>query len=335
MPALAERYLGKAGMVLVFLGIVVYIYGALAGYLSAGGNLLFELSGGRMPFWLGTVIYFAVSTFVVVNGLRMTGLIEMILFSAMIIFVFTIAGMASPHLNPELIVEADWSSLPSIFGVVLFAYAGHVVIPSVARGMQHDKKGLVISTILGLLLPMVIYIFWSLIFTMVIPRGNPGEIVPYSETATLFQARHYGQPATIPLGHLIGGSVVLIGSLFAILSTFTSYLGFGLSSIDCWTDAASGVNKKLPRWAAILLTIVVPLSLSLFNPASFLVGIEIGGMYGGSLFAGLIPPLMVLQARKKGALEPGFSVPGGNWLPVLVFCFFAAGVLLRTWQLIF
>lgn len=333
MPALTEKYLGRIGLIAIFLGIMLYVYGALAGYLSAGGSLIFELTGGAVPFWLGTVLYFTVSTGIVCFGLRITGIAEFFLFSLMIVFVITVMGMTVPHLQPELVLDAEWGALPSIFGVVLFAYAGHVIIPTVARGMKHDARGLATAVITGLLLPMAIYLLWSLVFSMAIPRGEEGAVVPYSETATLFEAKHYGQPATIPLGHLIGGPVVLIGSIFAILSTFTSYLGFGISSIDCWQDLPGRGGGRMGRISALILTMTLPLILALVNPASFLVGIDIGGIYGGSLFAGLIPPLLVLRARKRGTVDSDFSVPGGSVGPILVFLFFAAGVVLRTVQL--
>ena len=242
--------------------------------------------------------------------------------------------MALPHADITLLSDYQWDTMPSIFGVVLFAYAGHIIIPTVARGMQHDRKGLIISTVLGLLGPMLIYLIWSLVFTLVIPRGNPGDVVDYSQTVTLYQARYHGQPATIPLGHLIGGTVVLIGSMFAILSTFTSYLGFSLSMTDCWIDGARNLRLRMNRVAAILLTICIPLFMALTNPASFLTGIDIAGMYGGSLFAGIIPPLLVLSARKRGEVDSSFRVPGGSILPILVMLFFCLGVIYKTVQLL-
>lgn len=333
MPALAQRYFGKPGLMVMFIGILIYVYGALAGYLSAGGNLIYELSGGTIPFWAGTIIYFVVSTTIVFFGLHMAGWTELILFSIMIVFVFIIAGMAWPHANPELLVAADWSSLPAIFGIVLFAYVCHVVIPTVAGGMKHDKKGLIIATIAGMGLPMLIYVLWSVIFMAVIPQGEAGVVVPATETVTLAQAKHYGQPSTIPLGHLIGGTVIVIGSIFAILSTFTSYLGFGLSMTDCWIDLLKNFRRNLPRVAAILLSVLIPFILALTNPGSFLAGIDIAGMYGGSLFGGILPPLLLLAARKKGERSTSFRVPGGSWLPIIVLLFFLFGVGYRTYQI--
>lgn len=357
-PSLVELFLGRKGMVVVFVGILIYVLGALTGYLAAGGNLIFELSGGRIPLPIGTVIYFTISSSIVFMGLYFVGFVETVVFMLMILLAGAIGLLSVPHIQPQLALQSDWASFPSIFGVVLFAFAGHVIIPSIASGMHHDKKGMIYSTYLGLFGPMVFYLLWCILFTMVIPKGSIDDIAPFSMTATLHQAKYYGQPATIPLGHLIGGTVITIGSVFALLSTFTSYLGLGISMSDCWDEvshkylaskqkrqlqsvkinnsAVKGIsnhNNPLQNRAGILLTVIIPLILSLSNPTSFLSFIEIAGMYGGSLFAGIMPPLLVLAARKKGAGDSSFTAPGGNWLPILVITFFVAGVGYRTYLL--
>lgn len=335
MPGLAEYYLGKPGLFIMFASILIFVYGALTGYLSAGGQLIHELSDGSIPVWLGTSLYFLISSAIVYIGLRMTGFVSIILFSIMIILILAIAGLSFPYINPQLAISTNWSGMYSVFGVTLFAYAGHVVIPSLAHGMKQDKKGLIYATMLGFGGSMIIYIIWSMIFTMVVPRGSPADMVAAEKTVTLYQAQYHGQPATIPLGHLIGGSIMAIGSLFAILSTFTSYLGFGISMTDSWIDIFRYFRVNMRRWVAVLLAVVVPLILSLTNPAGFVGAITIAGIYGGGLFAGLLPPILVVMARKrqKNTTET-FTVPGGVSLAVITFLFFASGVILKTYQVL-
>ena len=335
MPGLAEYYLGKPGLFIMFASILIFVYGALTGYLSAGGQLIHELSDGSIPVWLGTTVYFLISSTIVYVGLRMTGFVSIILFSLMIMLILAIAGLSFPHINAKLATSTNWSGMYSVFGVTLFAYAGHVVIPSLAHGMKQDKKGLIYATILGFGGSMIIYIIWALIFTMVVPRGSPDNMVAAEKTITLYQAQHHGQPATIPLGHVIGGSIMVIGSLFAIMSTFTSYLGFGISMTDSWIDMFRYFRINMTRWIAVLLAVVVPLMLSLTNPAGFVDAITIAGIYGGGLFAGLLPPILVVMARKrqKNTTET-FTVPGGTWLAIITFVFFASGIMLKTYQIL-
>ena len=334
MPALAEHYLGKAGLLIMFAGIMVFVYGALCGYLSAAGQLIYQLSGKQIPYYLGVLIYFALGGTIVYWGLKLTGFVEVLLFSIMIVLVFLIAGMVFPYLNPQLAVPQEWNNTFSILGVTLFAYAAHVVVPSIAHGLKHDRKGLIFSTLCGFGGPMLLYIIWVVLFTLVIPRGDPGQSVAYDHTVTLYAANQNGQPATVPLGHIVGGSIMVIGSLFALFSTFTSYLGFSLSLTDCWVDVAKSFRHHLPRFVGLLLTVVLPLILALSDPKLFIAGIQVAGIYGGSIFMGILPPVMVLLARRHGDQPCEFSVPGRSWLPIAIVVFFVLAVLLRTWQLI-
>ena len=59
LPALAQRHLGTWGVIAMLLGISIYVYGALIGYLVAGGQIFHTLSRGVIPVWCGTLIYFA------------------------------------------------------------------------------------------------------------------------------------------------------------------------------------------------------------------------------------------------------------------------------------
>lgn len=333
MPALAQYYLGKPGLIIMFLGILIFVYGALTGYLSAGGQLIHALSDGTVSKWSGTLIYFFASTIIVYIGLQLTGLVEILLISIMVALIFLIGGLSVPSMNPELALSSDWGNVTSIFGVTLFAYAAHVIIPTLAHGMKKDKRGLIWTTIMGFIITMAIYIIWCLVFTMAVPRGTPGEVVPPSETVTLFQAQQHGQPATIPLGHLIGGSVMVIGSIFAIMSTFTSYLGFGISMTDSWIDTAKSFNIRIARFIGVLLSVLIPLIMALANPAGFIEAINIGGIYGGSIFVGLLPPVLVLMARQKGPCYDDFQTPGGTWLPVVLCVFFILGMVIKTMQI--
>jgi len=335
LPDLAARYLGRGGSALMFTGILIYIYGALSGYLSAGGSLIHEVSRGALPIWAGTIIYFAVSCAVIYFGLKATGKAEVIMFAGMMALFFGIIALAAPRLSSSLLEHSNWQAMPGVFGVILFAYVGHSVIPSIALGMKHDFKGLQMAASAGIALPMLLYIIWSLVIVGVVPPGTQGETnVAFSETATLAQAQVHGQPATIPLGHLIGGIIIVLGSFFAILSTMTSFIGFGLSLTDIWTELLRKFRRHPARVLALALSVILPLALAISRPASFIAALDLAGVYGGGLFAGILPPLLVWRARRKGDRTPEFVTPGGNWAPLLVLVLFSAGLLYKTWTLL-
>ncbi len=331
LPGLARKYLGDTGLWLMFIGILIYIYGALAGYLSAGGSLLFEVSGGRIPIWTGTILYFLASSLIIYFGLKATGRAELIMFALMMALFFSILAYAAPRISSSLLVHSSWGALPAVFGVVLFAYVGHSVIPTVARGMQHDPRGFQLAASAGVAVPMLLYILWALVIVGVVPSGAAGNTqVAFAKTATLVQAQQHGQPATIPLGHIVGGAIILLGGFFAILSTMTSYMGFGLSLIDIWIGLLRRSLGDVHRMVPLALSVLLPLALALLRPSAFISALDLAGIYGGGLFAGILPPLMVLRARKLGGRKPEFVTPGGDGVPIAVFILFLAGLLYKT-----
>ncbi|MGH8093457.1 MAG: aromatic amino acid transport family protein [Chthoniobacterales bacterium] len=325
LPALASKYLGKWGLIAMLLGISIYIYGALVGYLAAGGQIFSTFSHGAIPVWLGTLIYFIVGSLILHRGLVLVSQVNTYLMYAMLVVLGILIAMAMPKIQVPLLLRSSWSSVLDVFGVVLFAYLGHSVIPSIVFNLENKKRiGLVVS--LGIALPCVLYLLWSMVVLGVVPAVSKSG-------HSLSTARAAGQPATIPLGFVIGGSVILLGNVFAAFSTMTSYIGFGVSLKDSYGDLAAGKRHLIPGLALTGLVVVPPLVIALLHPGAFLHILDIAGTFGGGLFVGILPVLIVLKARRGG---PGgeFRTKGGAVAPYLVLLAYALGMLYTAAKLI-
>jgi amino acid permease len=272
------------------------------------------------------LIYFLVASSIVLFGLRITKFSEFILFSCMLILIFGMISFSMPHVKIINLTYSNWSALPSIFGVTIFAYVGHTIIPSLIRE-EKDRSNMKPVVVAGFLLPLVIYLTWSMVICGVVPAV--GDDKNPLETRTLKSAAHFGQPATVPLGHIVGGTIILLGSLFAVLATMTSYLGFGISLRDGWINFFAQFKLKLRKVLAVALSVLFPLVLALMRPNSFITALEFGGIYGGGLFAGILPCLLVLRARK---MSPGkkYTTVGGNALTWIVMLLFLGGLIYKT-----
>ena len=205
LPSLAREHLGFTGFALMISGIVIYIYGALIGYLAAGGQLFYSLSNGKIPVSAGILIYCAAGSLIVHFGLKIMSRVETYLFSAMLILIGMVIALTLPNIEIPLVMETHWRDTLNVFGVVLFAYVGHSVIPSIARGLKKHEDINRIS-IWGVLIPALLYVVWCYVVMGAVPKtaaqGQP----------SLAGAKIAGQPATIPLGLIVGGSVVLLGN---------------------------------------------------------------------------------------------------------------------------
>jgi tyrosine-specific transport protein len=326
LPGLAEEHLGGFGFAVMIIGIIIYIYGALTGYLAAGGQLFYSLSNGKIPVLAGILIYFVMGSFIIHFGLKIVSRVETYLFSVMIVLIGIVIALTLPNIEIPLLLETHWDDTMNIFGVVLFAYVGHSVIPSVARGLkQLDDINKV--SVWGVLIPLLLYVLWCLAVIGAVPK-TAVEGLP-----SLAGAKSSGQPATIPLGLIIGGSVIILGNLFAVLSTMTSYIGFGFSLKEAYVDVADEMHQKISPPAVTLLVVIPPLVIALFKPEVFVHALDIAGTYGGGVFVGILPVLMVLRSRKK-AKSIKHMTRGGKCMPYIVLIIYVIGMLYGTMKLI-
>jgi amino acid permease len=326
LPSLAKEYLGGFGFFLMIIGIIIYIYGALTGYLAAGGQLFYSLSHGKIPVLVGILIYFVIGSFIVHFGLNIVSRVETYLFNAMLILIGMVVALTLPNIEIPLVLETHWRDTLNVFGVVLFAYVGHSVIPSIARGLKNHEDINRIS-IWGVFIPLLLYVVWCFVVIGAVPK-TAVEGLP-----SLVGAKNSGQPATIPLGLIIGGSVIILGNLFAVLSTMTSYIGFGFSLKEAYVDVAAEMHQKISPPAVTLLVVIPPLVTALFKPKGFVHALDIAGTYGGGMFVGILPVLMVLSSRKK-AKPIKHMTWGGKWMPYSVLFIYMIGICYGTMKLL-
>jgi amino acid permease len=113
----------------------------------------------------------------------------------------------------------------------------------------------------------------------------------------------------------------------------TSYIGFGFSLKESYVDVAAAMHQKISPPAATLLVVIPPLVIALFKPGAFVNALDIAGTYGGGLFVGILPVLMVLNSRKKAAAIKQMTW-GGKWMPYIVLSIYLIGMIYSTIKLI-
>ncbi len=105
--------------------------------------------------------------------------------------------------------------------------------------------------------------------------------------------------ATTGLGNVVGPTMYLFGTIFAILAMATSYLLIGVSFKDslCW-------DFRVEKHIAVLLVLIFPLAIFLLGMQQFIQAISVIGGICVSLEMLLIL-LIYLKAREKSDKKPG------------------------------
>jgi tyrosine-specific transport protein len=301
LAGLAKKHFGTPGLVAMFAGVIIYIYGALIGYLSAGGQVIYDLSRGYVPQSIGMLIYFSAGAAVVYLGLRFLQTAEFILFGLVLALFLLLNYFAVGHVAAVNFLRTDLSKFFVVLGIAFFAYNGHSIIPSIAHQYGKEPKLFKKIVFLGVFVPICLYILWCFVAIGAVPYESSTPALDKLSTSTLLDAKNFGQPTTIPLGHLYGGVIIVIGFVFALFTTMTSFLGFGFSLAENFFDL---LKKKLPWVLAVGLALVPPLVFNFGDQNVFLKALDIAGTYGAGIFAGVMPCLIILKVRKEKAGRP-------------------------------
>ena len=287
LPGLAEKYVGKAGSVLVFISVCANSIGCMIAYTSGSGNILCTLLG--LPNWAGSLLFTVPCVLVVWFGLKATGLWEKFMSTGMVVLlaVIIIASFLSGKADVSRAMYANWKYAVPLLSSAIFCYIAQYAVPELARGMRHTPKKLPVAIILGMFITGVLL-----------------AVVPLA-VLSLTGADKVTQVATLAWGEALGTWALYTANIFALCAMMTSYWAVGGSMLTNIVDMFKLKDEKdtKTRLIAIACTVLPPFILAYAGLVSFVDAIGWAGTFGGVIMS-IVPVLMVNNARKKGDLEP-------------------------------
>jgi len=271
LSKLAEKHLGKAGGILMFLSISVLAYGALIAYIAGSADILSSLFGLNPK--IGALLFWLLMSTVILMGLKASGEAELLLnFILLGALAFSIILMM-PKVNVSNLSYLNSSAITRSIGVAVFAYVSHMVVPEMLKGLEDIKKT-TRALFIGYILPMMFYAFFVFAFVGALGLDTP-------ELATSALERFYG------------GLGRMLGLLLPLAAICTSYIGIGLSQMDNIKEVF-----RIDKGKAWLLTVIPPLLFYFLGMESFVSALWIAGTFGGLLYAGVLPTLMYLKIKR-------------------------------------
>lgn len=275
---LANKYLGRAGEVVMTMLFYLMSFGVLVIYLIGEGEALSALFGFSKFFW--SLVFFVIFGIIISIGLRAIRVIDFVLSLSILAVILIIVWISSPHIDYNNYIYTDLAHVFFPFGVILFSYSSLTSIPeahSLLINKQRDfKKAIIIS---GLIV-MVTYILFTLTVLGVTGLGT-SEI------------------ATIALGEKVGKVIYVFGNIFAILAMGTGFLMSGISLKDSlvW-------DYKFSKKLATVITLLVPLVIFILGIRQFIAVIDIvGGVFVSTQM--LLIVLIYWKAKQIGDLNSG------------------------------
>ncbi|MBT6690656.1 GerAB/ArcD/ProY family transporter [archaeon] len=298
----AEKYLGIWGKRLMFFAVAFGIYSALLAYLIGEGESLAQLIPGNTPPFVFAIFFWIIMTLLLKRGLKGLKRVETYGVIIIITIILGIFIKSIPLINPTNLTTFYPTNFAVPFGVVLFALLGFTSIPELRKEIKGQEKLLKKAIILGTLIPIALYIIFSLVFIGIL--GNK-----ITEVATL----SFG-----PLMTLLG-----------IFTMLTSYFVLSYSIHATYT-----YDIKTKKSTRFILTSILPLALYIlatqleFIKFTFILGI--GGVISGGI-TGILILLIARKAKKstRNKKDPEIKIPINIPIIIILSLIFIAGIIIE------
>ncbi|OKY78412.1 MAG: Tryptophan/tyrosine permease family [Candidatus Methanohalarchaeum thermophilum] len=265
IASLAKNTLGRPGGYLMMAGAMIYIYGALLAYMSAGGNTISSLSPiSEVP---AALIFWLVCSYIIFKGLEASIKTEFILVMGIIGLFILVTLTSLPHSEVNNALYTNFNGIQTFVGVSLFAFVGHAMVPDVYLDLNdydEAKRSVKIAFVLIYFLYAILTIAFILVFGREIPQIAPKAFK-----------------------QLYGNIGKIIGNLLPLITITTSFIGFGLAQKDNYDDYV-GLNREL-AWG---ITTIPPLFLYLYGIREFVGVLQIAGNVGAVIMTLIVPIAM-------------------------------------------
>ncbi len=300
-----NAYLGPWARLVNLFTFWVSLWGAIVGIMLLSGKFISEVmsyAGAQInPKIIGVLVLAIVTTFVF-RGLKMIAHMDFVVMILASLIVGMIIVFGTPHMVSGNFAFASKTAWFLPFGVILFSLNGVQGVPLVREvliGKEHwYRRALVIGT----LIPALLY----LVFTMVVV-GVTGPMT---------------SPEAIPgLAGILGGGVIILGSLFGALTSGTILL----SILTSFRESLKEDFHLRRRWHMMAL-LLPPLLLFLFGGLNFVRVISLVG--GIAVSIDMILLIMIYaQAKQKGTRIPEYTLSLPKIILYSMMVLFALGAL--------
>lgn len=298
LPGYVERYLGYRWKQLALFTTTLGIWGSILSYMLVGGDFLSQLfkplAGGSLTFY--SLVFLLVGAWLIYRDAKIIARVEIILLSlfAVVVILFIIYGWSNIEWRSLTLFNSANLLLP--YGIALFALWGVSVLPEASEMIGAHHKRLRQTSLAALVISTVVY----LIFVVV--------IVGVSGSSTT-------KDALSGLHQQLGDKVLMVGFIFGVIATFTSYLGLGLNLKHVFI-----YDYSQHPVTSTLMTCLIPLALYLGGLKNFLGVVSIVGGVILGVEGIIILALYVAFARRQRQML------GGN-MPKLVLVAKATAVI--------
>ncbi|MBS3124831.1 amino acid permease [Candidatus Woesearchaeota archaeon] len=269
----ARHLLGKKGMILMLVSMVVGIYGAMVAYTIGVGSSLAALLGGSAFVW--GMVFYCIMAVIVIGGVSALGNSETWLegFKYLALILIFVMLFVAPQFSTDNFTGFVPGNLMIPYGVILFSYIGTAAVLELCEEMRNCKKFVRRAIVVGSLIPLIAYVLFTVGIIGVLGKGTT-------------------EMATLGITTIFGAKGAILFHIFAILAMATSFIALAFALKEAfWKDLG------IPHLASWGLTLIVPLGIITTGVRSFVGTLDTSGAIAGGI-VGILVVLMHAKTHK-------------------------------------
>ncbi|HBW74421.1 MAG: Amino acid permease [Candidatus Magasanikbacteria bacterium GW2011_GWA2_45_39] len=306
LVGLAGKYMGRVGKIIMGVSLFLGSFGVLLVYIIGEGAVLKALFGGTEMMW--SIIFWFFCSVILFFGLKLVSHIDVFLSMGVVLVIVCIAVLGARFVHVENLRSMNVAYLFLPYGSFLFALMGASAIPQVEEivaSRQVAFKRVIMTA------GIIVAIVYALFVTVTVGVTGIGTT----------------EVATVGLGNALGGTVVVLGNVFALCAMLGGFLNIGIATKRVFTR-----DYRMGRTSAWAITCVTPLVLFIFAARDFIKTLSMVGAVFGTINT-ILFIIMYWRAREKGDMPArSFQLHHALLLSTAVLAAFLAGTFLTFFR---
>lgn len=316
--SMSGQILGPIWKMMTTVIYVFLLYALIAAYFTALVDLIIDMIPALMHRRLLLSTVLALLTMLVIAlGTRYTDIINRLFVVVLVLSYVSLLVFLTPHMHTASApVMVHGAAIWSVSAVVLTAFGYHVLVPNLRVYLHSDVQRLKQVVWYGSLLPLAIYVLWTVVLYRVLPSAGPNS---------LLAMWHDAKPEVAVIHAVKSVTDALWSSRsvqsFILCAVVSSLLGIALSMVHFMRDGmvSQGAfpTHKASRFA-LLLALLPPWLFANFYQHGFIMALAFAGVFVAFLH-GVLPGMMVYRIRRgAGVTGTGVMAKQGVLWPMVV-----------------